>query len=121
MTRPQTLPPGSTEPVAAKAIDRDHLARYTLGDSALEHEILDLFATQVVKLLSAVVDAESQSEWRFATHSIKGSARAVGAWDLAATAERLEAMQPGDAATADEIAQLIAAVKDAVAAASAPL
>ncbi|MEO1719201.1 MAG: Hpt domain-containing protein [Pseudomonadota bacterium] len=74
------------------AIDRSHLARYTFGDADLEAEILTLFVDQSMSLLQQLRAAESQAAWRFATHSIKGSARAVGAWRVADVAQGLETM-----------------------------
>ncbi|MEL6297423.1 MAG: Hpt domain-containing protein [Pseudomonadota bacterium] len=114
-----TDPNADTDPHVddESAIDRTHLARYTLGNPELEAEILDLFSGQVATLLKAVLSAESQAEWRFATHSIKGSARAVGAWDLAETAERLEQLTPKSNAANAEIEHLIEAVAEAVEAA----
>ncbi len=71
-------------------LDRDHLARYTMGDSALEQEVLGLFVGQLpetVAMLRASGDAQA---WRRAAHTIKGSAKAVGAWKLADAAEHAE-------------------------------
>jgi HPt (histidine-containing phosphotransfer) domain-containing protein len=76
----------SLEPV----LDRDHLSRYTLGDEQLEREVLGLFIGQVPETLAAL-DAAADSEGRFrAVHTLKGSARAVGAVRLARVAERTE-------------------------------
>lgn len=72
-------------------IDRDHLARFTMGDRALEHEVLELFRghseVQIAQLKSAIGDATA---WHAATHGIKGSARGVGAWELGDAAEQAE-------------------------------
>jgi HPt (histidine-containing phosphotransfer) domain-containing protein len=71
-------------------IDFGHLARYTLGDKALEHEVLQLFLAEVPVTLGRLRSAHSDSAWRMAAHTIKGSARAVGAWKVAALAEEAE-------------------------------
>jgi HPt (histidine-containing phosphotransfer) domain-containing protein len=71
-------------------IDRAHLARYTLGDRALEAEILDLFAGQAPQTLARLAAAQTEREWREAAHTIKGSARAVGAFPLADAAAAIE-------------------------------
>ena len=101
------------------AIDRDHLAKYTFGNRDLEDEILELFAEQAMKLFDQLSGAGSQSDWAFATHSLKGSARAVGAWKVAQSAERLEQLGYGAATAEAELNVLAARLNQAVAAASA--
>lgn len=71
-------------------LDRKHLARYTLGDERLEHEVLGLFIGQLPRLLKDLESASSDLQWKMASHTIKGSARAIGAWRLAASAEGAE-------------------------------
>lgn len=71
-------------------IDFAHLKRYTLGDRALEREVLSLFATQLHRTLADLREAASDRDWRMATHALKGSSRAVGAWHLANAAEAAE-------------------------------
>lgn len=71
-------------------LDRDHLARYTLGDSGLEREVLKLFIDQVPESLALLRGSRDADAWLRAAHTIKGSARAVGAWRLADAAERAE-------------------------------
>jgi HPt (histidine-containing phosphotransfer) domain-containing protein len=82
---------------AQRAIDLDHLNRYTGGDRALNEEILQLFAQQcnatVARLeeLAAIEGAGGKS-WHEATHTLKGAARGVGAFalaDIAAEAETI--------------------------------
>lgn len=79
---------GSSNPV-----DLEHLARYTLGERALEREILELFCTQTVLYLDQLRAAMSDRFWRHTAHCLKGSARAIGAWRAAQAAERAEALQ----------------------------
>jgi len=71
-------------------IDRAYLARFTLGNAALEREVLGLFADQVPLYLQALRAASARKAWREASHTIKGSASAVGAWRLARFAEMAE-------------------------------
>ena len=73
-------------------LDLAHLRRFTLGDHSLELEILDLFITQAPVTLAALNAAGTDRDWRIAAHTLKGSARAVGAWHVAQLAERAEAM-----------------------------
>ncbi|WP_333794188.1 Hpt domain-containing protein [Hyphomicrobium sp.] len=88
--------PGSGEPLAAAIpgeapIDRAHLGRYTLGSATLEREILGLFLAQLPLGIEQLRFASTDREWQIAAHTIKGSARAVGAWRIANLA--LEAEQ----------------------------
>lgn len=79
---------------AAAPIDRAHLARYTLGSPELEREILGLFLAQLPLSIEQLRFAATDREWQIAAHTIKGSARAVGAWAVSRAA--LEAEQvPG--------------------------
>jgi HPt (histidine-containing phosphotransfer) domain-containing protein len=71
-------------------IDRDHLARYTLGDVALEREVLGLFVDQIPETLGQLDGAGDDEERVRAAHTLKGSARAVGAKRLAEVAEEVE-------------------------------
>lgn len=71
-------------------IDLRFLARFTLGNAALEREVLELFAGQAPLYLQQMRAAESTKAWRDAAHTMKGSAAAVGAWRLARFAEMAE-------------------------------
>jgi HPt (histidine-containing phosphotransfer) domain-containing protein len=75
---------------APQPIDFAHLRRYTLGDRGLEVEILGLFAEQLPITIGALARATTDKQWGMAAHTLKGSARAVGAWPLAALAEDAE-------------------------------
>ncbi len=75
---------------AAQPVDRAHLARYTLGDRELEREVLELFANQTWKTIAELREAENDRAWHVAAHTLKGSARAVGAWRIAREAELAE-------------------------------
>jgi HPt (histidine-containing phosphotransfer) domain-containing protein len=68
------------------AIDHAHLRRYTMGDLQLEHEVLDLFASELPRTLASLQAAATIKDWKMAAHTLKGSARAVGAWRVAAAA-----------------------------------
>ncbi len=73
-------------------IDHVHLARYTFGNRALEIEVLQLFTDQAPDYLEALRVADTEKAWRDAAHTLKGSARAVGAVRVADRAERAEAL-----------------------------
>jgi len=70
-------------------IDFEHLKRITLGDASLEHEVLAMFAAQSAKLLDAL--ATPPPEAGALAHTLKGSARAIGAFAVAEAAAGLEA------------------------------
>lgn len=116
--------------VHSQPIDHAHLARYTLGDRALEIEILNLFAGQAPSTLAAIAEAGDATAWRNATHTLKGSARAVGAVrvaSVATAAELLAGAAAGERAAAvtalsealDEVLGYIAVLTSAIASADA--
>jgi len=74
-------------------IDLVHLARQTLGDVNLEREVLSLFVVQSQVYLLRLQAADTPAEWKRAAHTIKGSARGIGAWPLAEAAEAAEAIK----------------------------
>lgn len=82
--------PKAAEAPAAWPIDLTHLRRYTLGDRQLEVEVLGLFAGELPNTLARLKAAETEHEWRIAAHTLKGSARAVGAWEVAGAAQEAE-------------------------------
>jgi HPt (histidine-containing phosphotransfer) domain-containing protein len=95
-------------------IDNAHLDRMTLGDIALEREVLAMFSAQAVGLiakLTALSAASGSSESSTLAHTLKGSARAIGAFRVADAAEALEAaLRNGD-----DPSEAMAALKDGVA------
>ena len=70
-------------------IDFDHLKRMTLGDAGLEQEVLAMFLAQSARLVSTL--AAMPSDAAALAHTLKGSARAIGAFAVAEAASRLEA------------------------------
>ncbi|MBS0240446.1 MAG: Hpt domain-containing protein [Proteobacteria bacterium] len=95
-------------------IDLAHLRRYTLGDKALEDEVLRLFFAQLPETLAALRSATTERDWKIAAHTLKGSCRAVGAWGIAALAQEAEALRGPEAeACPDAIAKLEAAASEA--------
>lgn len=75
---------------AGRPIDLVHLSRYTLGNRSLENELLGLFRNQADVYIARLGDAGDETEWKNAAHSLKGSARGLGAWALADLAEEAE-------------------------------
>lgn len=90
ITHFETTPTGGGAAGCVNPIDRKHLARYTLGNTALEEEILGLFLEQLPKSIAALRSASTDRDWTMAAHTLKGSSRCVGAWRLARTGEQAE-------------------------------
>jgi len=108
-------PSEGTESSREWPVDLGHLRRYTLGDKALEDEVLRLFVSQLSETLASLRSAATQREWKTATHALKGSSRAVGAWRIAALAEEAETIvcEGATAARSDAIARLESAASEA--------
>lgn len=88
------------------AIDLAHLNGQTGGDDALAAEVLRLFATQApVELVR--LRSESASERREAAHLLVGSARAIGAGEVARLAAEIETGEKGVDALEAAIAEVI--------------
>jgi HPt (histidine-containing phosphotransfer) domain-containing protein len=94
-------------------IDLDHLARMTFGEASLEAEVLSLFDRQAAVLLAHMRDAPPAAVAAFA-HTLKGSARGIGAWRVAETASVVEmnAVRADAAGAAQAAARLAAAVDE---------
>ncbi len=86
----------------APALDFDHLDQQTLGDRDLQAELLGLFAEQAKRILAAL-DGSGRSDRLLRPgpegpapraadllHTLCGSARAVGSWQVATQAEAME-------------------------------
>ena len=70
--------------------DRSHLAQYTMDSPDLEREIVGLFVAQLPAILERLQNGESRDDWRIATHTLKGSALAIGACKIGDLAKKLE-------------------------------
>ncbi|MGB0908139.1 MAG: Hpt domain-containing protein, partial [Maricaulaceae bacterium] len=73
-------------------INFDHLNQYVGGDIALTKEIFSLFKNQVDMWSKQLLPEANDEIWAAVTHSLKGSARAVGAMRLAQTCEDAESL-----------------------------
>jgi HPt (histidine-containing phosphotransfer) domain-containing protein len=95
-------------------IDLAHLSRMTLGEKSLEAEVLALFDRQADLLLARMRQAPPAAVGAFA-HTLKGSARGIGAWQVAAAAETVErlAAGPGPVDLADVLDRLAGAIDEA--------
>ena len=105
----------SSLPIAGPGpIDLDHLDRNTLGNPSLAREVLGLFAEQLTGVMGRL--ATLPADAGALAHTLKGSAQAIGAFDVAKAAAALElAIHDGRAPT-QALADLDAAVTAARAA-----
>ncbi len=70
-------------------IDIEHLQRMTLGNASLEREVLALFSAQAASLIGSLAALPANAGTL--AHTLKGSARAIGAFGVADAAGHLEA------------------------------
>ena len=87
---------GRTAPAqleAERPIDLVHLAKQTFGERDLEAELLRLFDRQAAQIVARLSDpVMPDRRWRSdLAHTLKGSARAIGAFGVASAAESYEA------------------------------
>ncbi len=98
-------------------LDLVHLSRQTFGDHALETELLTLFDRQAGQFAArfAAPGSEGESGWRAElAHTLKGSARAVGAFAVGAAAEAYEAALRGGDPRAEALRErLVREIEDA--------
>lgn len=76
-------------------LDLQHLDKYTAGDEVLRCELLSLFSEQLAQQITALRGGCQGDDWMIATHTLKGAARAIGAFQIGETAEALEQLDPG--------------------------
>ena len=95
---------------ASGPIDRGHLSRMTLGERSLEREVLQLFDRQAALLLARMRSAAPGGVVIIA-HTMKGSARGIGAWRVARAAEAVELAASTD--VGDALERLAAAADEA--------
>jgi hypothetical protein len=90
------LASGCADPVSApplvpmeRPIDLEHLSRMTLGERSLECELLRLFDRQALMLMARMRPA-APAIVAACAHTLKGSARGIGAWPVARAATLVE-------------------------------
>lgn len=93
------------------AIDVQHLGRMTLGEAALEAEVLGLFSAQSADLVGRLKTIPTDAA--ALAHTLKGSARAIGAFRVAEAALGVEAAMKSDGDVAGAITLLQRAVEEA--------
>lgn len=98
----------------ARPVDLVHLARQTLGDRALEQEVLALFVQQATTARDQIATASETERLRLA-HGLIGSARGIGAFAIADCAAEIE-RNPDDSQVLARLAGLVDEMRDFVAA-----
>ncbi|TGP26551.1 MULTISPECIES: Hpt domain-containing protein [unclassified Mesorhizobium] len=112
-----SMPGGDVSGTAgSRPVDMAHLARQTMDDRALEQEVLALFVQQALSVRDKILDADAKERVLLA-HSLKGSARGIGAFAVAECAAAIE-KQPEDARMLKKLGVLIEEVRDFIAAIS---
>jgi hypothetical protein len=76
---------------AEPVLDLDHLNRQTMGNRALEREVLSLFDDHAARTLGLIQAADMPDSRREMAHSLVGAARGIGAFRAAAAAAAIEA------------------------------
>jgi HPt (histidine-containing phosphotransfer) domain-containing protein len=80
---------GGGEGAAAAPLDLAHLSKQTLGDRSVQQEVLRLFLEQARSTRDRWSHADRKERLRLA-HTLKGSARSIGAFPVAACLAELE-------------------------------
>ena len=77
-------------------IDFDHLNQYVGGDVSLTQEVFNLFKNQVDMLEASLDPGADDDVWEGVVHSLKGTARAVGAVRLGDICQKAEQLIGGN-------------------------
>lgn len=94
-------------------VDLDHLAKYTLGDAALERDLAIAFGESCDLYLPALAVAETARDWKQAAHGLKGASRGIGAFALGDLCEAAEQVNVADDAVRQNLLDRIVAAADA--------
>lgn len=103
--------PSQSGAAAHGPIDLHHLRKMTLSDPALEREVLRLFVEQTANLMRTLASLPENAA--ALAHTLKGSARAIGAFRVAEAAAALEAALHVEGGAREALAQLEAEVEAA--------
>ncbi|MBN8962058.1 MAG: Hpt domain-containing protein [Rhizobiales bacterium] len=111
--------PSQSGAAAREPIDLDHLRKMTLSDPALEREVLRLFVEQTANLMRTLASLPENAA--ALAHTLKGSARAIGAFRVADAAAALEVALRTEGGAREAFTRLEAEVGQARQAANALL
>jgi HPt (histidine-containing phosphotransfer) domain-containing protein len=100
---------------APASVDWTHLSHQTAGDTELANELLTLFVGQARDIARRLAVAGDDKSRRDLAHTLKGSALAIGAFDVARAAETCETMlAKGEALRLDELEHALAVALEAI-------
>ena len=99
--------------LAVRPVDLAHLGRQTMGDRALEQEVLGLFVQQLATIADRI-EAGDHAERPRLGPTLRGSAAGVGAFALSECAAEIEAA-PGNLELITKLSVLIAETRDFIA------
>lgn len=99
---------------AAAILDADHFDTMTGGDRALQAEVLGIFDEQSELWSRLLIPDAPVHTWRDAAHTLKGSARGLGLWELARACETAEALAKNGVKDGPVIAAELAKVRAAL-------
>ena len=85
-----TVNHGERPQPAGAILDFDHLERQTMGDADLAREVLRLFVEQAQRVVARLAGPVGGEERSRHFHTLAGSARGIGAWQVASLASRFE-------------------------------
>lgn len=105
---------GGSSTSSTRPIDLAHLSRQTMGDRALEEEVLALFAHQIAATRGQIAETTANEERYRLAHTLKGAARGMGAFTLADCAEKIE-RDPSNKDLVGQLSSLIDEVQDFIA------
>jgi HPt (histidine-containing phosphotransfer) domain-containing protein len=111
--------PSRSRAAANEPIDLDHLRKVTLSDPAVERDVLRLFVDQTATLMQTLAALPDNAA--ALAHTLKGSARAIGAFRMAESAAALEGALCRQEDAREALAQLGIDVREARLAATALL
>jgi hypothetical protein len=106
MAQAKVLPfvaPAEADRLRQRPIDLVHLAKQTLGDSALECEVLRMFDQFATGTFARIEQSTSSDELLSHLSSLRGAAAGVGAWAIADLAETAEAEIAGGTVNPERI------------------
>jgi HPt (histidine-containing phosphotransfer) domain-containing protein len=74
----------------ALVLDWDHLNQQTYSDEDLARELLGMLKDQCLRLIPEILSSDTLSLQADSAHALKGAARGLGAWRMAALLDILE-------------------------------
>ena len=71
---------------AARPVDYQHLEAQAAGDVAVMREVLNLFVAHTEQIIAELERTDDAKTWKQWAHTLKGSARGIGAFAVAEAA-----------------------------------